>query len=161
LRIAYGYLVALALGACGGTDPLLGPSGALVPLTLESVTGRWEERARIYAKLGAQTGVLRDTVSVAGTDQIIYQFNLDGANIVRRVQPDPGQAILRIEPTGDGMSWVIGRFQSFYAQLTATRLSLNDGVSEPHVFPHDDFPTSAQVTHVYFRAAAAAQRAGP
>jgi beta-galactosidase GanA len=99
--------------------------------------------------------VLRDTVSVAGAGQIIYQFNLDGANIVRRVQPDPGQAILRIEPTGDGMSWVIGQYQSFYAQLTATRLTLNDGVSEPHVFRHDDFPTSSRVTHVYLRATAA------
>jgi hypothetical protein len=98
--------------------------------------------------------VLRDTVAVAGVDKIIYQFNLDGENIVRRVQPAPGQAILYITPTGDALSWVIGQFQSFGAELTATRLTLNDGLSVPHVFPKDEFPTSAQVIHVFVRATA-------
>jgi hypothetical protein len=96
-QFAGGWLIALAVLSCGGTDPLLGPGGAPEPLTLENLTGRWEECARIYAKIGVQTGVLRDTAAVADAEQIIYQFNLDGANIVRRVQPDPGQAILNIE----------------------------------------------------------------
>jgi hypothetical protein len=145
-------LVALALGACGG-EPLLDPEGAQEPLTLENLTGRWEEGARIYAKLGVQSGVVGDTIGVTGADQIIYQFNLDGENIVRRVQPDSGQAILNIAPTGDVMTWVIGRYQGFAAQLTTNRLTLNDGLSVPHVFPKDAFPTSSQVRHVFFRVA--------
>jgi hypothetical protein len=150
--IGHVAVVALAIGACGG-EPLLGPAGAQEPLTLENLTGRWEERVRVYAKLGAQSGVVRDTTVVTGADQIIYQFNLDGENIVRRVQPDSGQAILNIAPTGDVMTWVIGRYQGFAAVLTTNRLTLNDGLDVPHVFPKDAFPTSSQVTHVFFRVA--------
>jgi hypothetical protein len=140
--------------ACGGAEPILGPSGEQVPLTLENLTGRWEEQARIYAKLGVQTGIVGDTVRVAAPEQIIYQINLDGTNVVRRVQPNPGQALLHITLTGDGVSWLIGQFESYGAELTATRLTLNDGLEVYHVFPKDNFPSPSQVTHVYFRASA-------
>jgi hypothetical protein len=133
-----------------GVAPLLAEPYRFVPTP---APGRWEEGARIYAKLGAQSGVVRDTIGVSGADQTIYQFNLDGENIVRRVQPDSGQAILNIAPTGDVMTWVIGRYQGFAAVLTTNRLTLNDGLSVPHVFPKDAFPTSSQVTHVFFRVA--------
>jgi hypothetical protein len=139
------------LAACGGTEPILGPDSEPVPLTLENLTGRWEEAARIYAKLGVQTGVLRDTVAVPADEKIIYEFNLDDPGIVRRVQPNPGEAIISINGNGTSLTWVIGTFESYGASLSATRLSLNDGSTHPHVFPKDDFPTSSQVTHVYVR----------
>lgn len=68
-------------------------------------------RCSYHAKLGVQSGVVRDTTGVTGADQIIYQFKLDGENIVRRVQPDSGQAILKIPPSGDVMTWVIARIK--------------------------------------------------
>lgn len=157
MRLASRYCLGLlCLVGCGDSDPLLGPEGLQVPLTLENLTGRWEETARIYFKLGAQTGVVRDTTPAAAADRIIYQFNLDGPGIVRRVQPNPDQALLVIEGTGDGFHWSMGtQFESFSAILTANRLSLNDGSSNTlHHFDGDPAPVYTQVVHVFARTAA-------
>jgi hypothetical protein len=89
---AFGMAVIASLTvACSSAGNILGPDTAAISLTADNLTGRWAEAARIYRKVGAQTGVLADTVGVSSADQAIYQFNLDGTGIVRRVQPNPGK----------------------------------------------------------------------
>jgi len=142
-------LVAL-ISSCGGAGDILGPDTPAVALTADNLTGRWAEVALIHHKFGAQTGVIVDTVRVNSADQTIYQFNLDGPGIVRRVQPDPGQATYAI----DGQSsihWNIDRFEGYGATLSETRLSLGDGLEIQYTFPGDNFPSPAQATHVYAR----------
>jgi hypothetical protein len=145
-------IVSLAV-ACGSAGDLLGPDTAAISLTADHLTGRWAEAARIHRKLGAQTGVLADTVRVSSADQAIYQFNLDGPDIVRRVQPDPGQATYSID-SQTSLHWNIDRFESYGARLSDNRLSLGDGLDVPYRFPGDNFPSPAQVTHVFARSAA-------
>jgi hypothetical protein len=149
-RTLWTAVIAVVTLACGGDAGILGPDGAALLLTPENLTGRWAETARTYAKLGAQTGVLSDTVRVSQADQAIYQFNLDGAGIVRRIQPDPGQAPYAID-SPSALHWSIDTYESYGARISATRLSLNDGLEVPHRFPGDNFPSPAQVTHVFAR----------
>jgi hypothetical protein len=142
-------MVAL-MGACGGAGDFLGPDTAAVALTADNLTGRWGEVALIHRKIGVQTGVIADTVRVNSADQTIYQFNLDGPGIVRRVQPDPGQATYAIDGS-NSIHWNIDRFEGYGVFLSDTRLSLGDGLEVPYKFPGDNFPSPAQVTHVYVR----------
>jgi len=145
-------LLALLTG-CGGPGDILGPNTAAVPLTADNLTGRWSEVALIHHKFGAQTGVIMDTVRVNSSDQTVYQFNLDGTGIVRRLQPDTGQATYAIDGPSS-IHWNIDGFESYGATLSDTRLTLGDGLERPYTFPGDNVPSPAQVTHVYARAKA-------
>ena len=148
---ALGMAVIVSLTvACSGAGDILGPDTPAIALTADNLTGRWAEAARIYRKFGAQTGVLADTVRVSSADQAIYQFNLDGAGIVRRVQPDPGQATYSID-SQNSLHWNIDRYEGYGARLSETRLSLGDGLEVAYTFPGDNFPSPAQVTHVFER----------
>jgi hypothetical protein len=148
---AFGMAVIASLTvACSSAGNILGPDTAAISLTADNLTGRWAEAARIYRKVGAQTGVLADTVGVSSADQSIYQFNLDGTGIVRRVQPNPGQATYSID-SQSALHWNIDRFEGYGARLSETRLSLGDGLEVPYRFPGDNFPSPAQVTHVFAR----------
>jgi hypothetical protein len=142
-------MVAL-ISSCGSAGEILGPDTPAVPLTADNLTGRWAEVALIYHKFGVQTGVILDTVHVNAADQTIYQFNLDGPGIVRRVQPDPGQATYAIDGQ-NSIHWNIDRFEGYGATLSESRLSLGDGLEIQYTFPSDNFPSSAQVTQVYTR----------
>jgi hypothetical protein len=142
-------IAALTL-ACGSAGDILGPDSPAVPLTSDNLTGRWAEVALTYQKFGVLTGVLADTVRVNTADQTIYQFNLEGAGIVRRVQPDPGQATYAIDGQ-NSIHWNIDRFEGYGARLSETRLSLGDGLEVQYRFPGDNFPSPAQVTHVFAR----------
>lgn len=149
MKLAFSLVILLGCGSLA-TGPILGPDTAPLPLTLENLRGRWEEQAQIFVKVGLQTGRIVDTTAVPAADRIIYEFSGSGDGIVRRIQPDPGEAILRIDsPTV--VSWVIGTFQSFAVDLSDLRLSLADGITVTHHFPGDNGPLNAQVTYVYRR----------
>src|SRR5689334_13307629 len=147
---ALGIAMVGLIAACGGGGDILAPDTAAVPLRADNLTGRWAEVALIHHKFGAQTGVIVDTVRVKPADQAIYQFNLDGAGIVRRIQPDTGQATYAIDGP-NSIHWNMDRFEGYGATLSATRLSLGDGLEIQYTFPGDNFPSPAQVLHVYTR----------
>jgi hypothetical protein len=120
-----------------------------VSLTAANLAGEWTEYARIYHKVGVQSGVLADTTAVAPADAYVFEFGVPDSTRVRRIQPSPGEAILDIQPST--VSWVIGQYSSYAIWLTATRMTLNDGHEEGHRFPGDPANAAAQVLRVFRR----------
>jgi hypothetical protein len=130
-------------------DSLLEPTGASLPLEPQHLRGVWVETAVIYNQITPPGHF--DTVAVLPSEQIIYEFELSGPGIVKRLQPAAATAVYRIEPTGDALSWVFERYESYFADVTPTQLKLNPATLRGHKFPGETVVEEAAFVQVFVK----------
>jgi len=133
LRLGLG-LAAPFVGASCGSGDLLGPAGDPVPVTSENLKGHWGQVATIYYQAAAPHAT--DTVAPAPSDRLVYDFEVAGPGIVRRVAPILASASYVLDSYGPSIAWSFGTSEEYLISLTASRLSLGGpiGVTSVHRF---------------------------
>jgi hypothetical protein len=133
LRLGLGF-AALFIGVSCGNGDLLGPAGDPVPVTSENLKGQWRQVATIYYQAAAPHAT--DTVAPASSDQLVYDFEVAGPGIVRRVAPSPASASYVLDSYGPSIAWSFDTNEAYLISLTASRLSLGGpiGITNVHRF---------------------------